>query len=246
MATRIKIKQPIVENILSANDVRFLVIHYTAGDWKRTKYVFEHPEEFNNVSVQFVIDTDGTIDELIPTRDGSTFQANHSGFSFLLRDGICLTGFNRFSIGVELVNLNGNLLPFSEQQYQSLISLISELQVVYPNLRSPESLLGHDHIAICRGKCDPGIFFNWDRLIKDCYPDFLPSSFVKPKTLPKSLLTLFEMALSNFTPEADEALTTKFWHDISATMENTLALMHNGTELHDLELYIELSLSPYR
>jgi N-acetyl-anhydromuramyl-L-alanine amidase AmpD len=79
--------------------------------------------------------------------------------------------FNDRSIGIELVNENGNLFPYSEAQYASLFGLIERLKGVYPTLAHPEAVVGHEQIAGFRGKSDPGLCFEWDRLFAVCYPN---------------------------------------------------------------------------
>ncbi|QEC78965.1 N-acetylmuramoyl-L-alanine amidase [Mucilaginibacter ginsenosidivorax] len=234
MSTRIIINQPDESKRLNAGDVKFLIIHYTAGDYQRAKYIFEHPLEFDQVSVQFVLDLDGTIDELIPTSSGITYQANHCGASYWMQEDEILSGFNKFSIGVEIINPNGNLLDYTEQQYQSLLGLIKRLQEYYPNLRSASSILGHEQIAGFRGKVDPGVKFNWSRVFSECYG---LESFERRGVVcvPPALIAIFESCLDLEPLATNRDANVNFWRLISATMEMSMSLLANGQSLPMVE-----------
>ena len=80
-----------------------------------------------------------------------------------------LGGFNGFSIGIELVNRNGNLFPYTKAQYRSLALICKRLQRYYKALCNPERVLGHEHIAGYRGKVDPGHCFDWSLFFKMSY-----------------------------------------------------------------------------
>lgn len=153
--------------------VEFLVIHYTAATLERTLELFTSAR--SEVSAHLVIDRDGVVYELVDCLGGVTKRAWHAGRSRLemghagsLR---VVEGFNDCSIGVELVNLNGNVFRYTEAQYSSLFSLIESLKSSYPALQRPESVVGHEQIAGFRGKADPGRCFEWERLFTVCYPN---------------------------------------------------------------------------
>src|SRR5690348_11755318 len=139
--------------------VEFLVLHYTAGDLRRTLELFSDPAR--EVSSHFVIDLDGAIYEPVACSDGTVYRAWHAGQSYWFDGEQTWEGFNGFSIGIELVNLNGNLLPYPQAQYEALFELVARLRSIYPGLNNPERVLGHEHIAGWRGKADPGGFFDW-------------------------------------------------------------------------------------
>ena len=117
--------------------------------------------------------------------------------------------FNNFSIGIELINLNGNLFPFTDQQYQSLFKVINHLKNKYPALNSEKRILGHEQIAGFRGKKDPGVLFDWPLLFQKIYG--------KKHNL-KSVLKKQQIQSINF-------LKSKKWNDkkakkISLILEN--------------------------
>ncbi|MBE8221844.1 MAG: N-acetylmuramoyl-L-alanine amidase [Bdellovibrionales bacterium] len=147
----------------------FIVLHYTACSLKETLKIFLDPK--SKVSAHFVIDVDGKIYNCVEINK----SAWHSGQScFSDTQNKDLKNFNDFSIGIELVNLNGNLFNYSEHQYDSLFYLVKYLQTKYPLLKDPNKILGHEHIAGFRGKADPGYFFDWKKLFAICYENQTP------------------------------------------------------------------------
>jgi AmpD protein len=100
---------------------------------------------------------------LLITRDGAVTQyvgfeqrAWHAGTSqFNGRDNC-----NDFSIGIELEGTDE--LPYTERQYQSLLSILPSIQQAYPLTRQ-HPVVGHSDIAPGR-KTDPGSSFDWQRL----------------------------------------------------------------------------------
>ena len=104
------------------------------------------------VSSHVVIDRQGEITQYVPF----TKRAWHAGVSVFEGREKC----NDFSIGIELEGTD--TLPYTEQQYQSLIALIKLLRVAYPGI-TPDRITGHSDIAPSR-KTDPGDVFDWARL----------------------------------------------------------------------------------
>jgi len=153
--------------------VEFVVLHFTAATLERTLEIFRDPG--SEASAHIVIDRDGAIYELVPCLEGSAKRAWHAGKSRIEistnGDSQIVESLNDRSIGIELVNLNGNLVPYTEAQYASLFGLIERLKSLYPALGRPEVIVGHEQVAGFRGKSDPGLCFEWERLFAVCYPD---------------------------------------------------------------------------
>lgn len=143
--------------------VEFLVIHYTACDLQKTLEIFGSPNP--GVCAHFVIDLDGTVYDLGGFYRGPIRRGAHAGKSHLEVNGVKFEAFNQFSIGIEIINLNGNLLEYTEAQYASLAELVRHLQKRFPALNNPERIVGHEHIAHWRGKADPGVRFDWNRFL---------------------------------------------------------------------------------
>lgn len=153
--------------------VEFVVLHFTAANLERTLEIFT--DTASEVSAHLVIDRDGAIYELVPCLDGSARRAWHAGKSRMEvatnGDSQLVESFNERSIGIELVNVNGNLFPYTEAQYASLFGLLERLKALYPSLGRPGAIVGHEQIAGFRGKSDPGLCFEWERLFAVCYPN---------------------------------------------------------------------------
>jgi N-acetylmuramoyl-L-alanine amidase len=153
--------------------VEFVVLHFTAATLERTLELFT--DATAEVSAHLVIDRDGSIYELVPCLGGTAQRAWHAGKSRMEfstnGDSQLIESFNDRSIGIELVNLNGNLFPYTEAQYASLFGVIERLKGLYPALARPEVVVGHEQIAGFRGKSDPGLCFEWERLFAVCYPN---------------------------------------------------------------------------
>lgn len=152
-----------------AIQVEFVVIHYTACGIARTLDIL--CDEARKVSAHLVIDLDGTVFELIPCLNEAPLRGWHSGKSrWTDSSNREWSAFNDFSIGIELVNENGNIFPFTDAQYQSLEIVLIKLRETHPALKSPERIVGHEQIAGFRGKSDPGREFDWKRLLQSIYP----------------------------------------------------------------------------
>ncbi|MAD76631.1 MAG: 1,6-anhydro-N-acetylmuramyl-L-alanine amidase AmpD [Rheinheimera sp.] len=101
------------------------------------------------VAAHCVIWRDGTIFQYVPFAN----RAWHAGKSEFAGRANC----NDFSIGIELEGCDN--MPYTEQQYQSLIALSHYLLARYQQLK-PERIVGHCDIAPGR-KTDPGPAFDW-------------------------------------------------------------------------------------
>ncbi|GHG60898.1 N-acetyl-anhydromuranmyl-L-alanine amidase [Alishewanella longhuensis] len=95
-------------------------------------------------------------------RNGQIFQyvpfakrAWHAGVSCFAGRERC----NDFSIGIELEGTDN--IPYTEQQYTSLLALTRYLLQQYPAI-TLERIVGHCDIAPGR-KTDPGAVFDWQR-----------------------------------------------------------------------------------
>lgn len=168
---------PVNKSIISPNttdthvDVQFVVLHYTATTLERTLAIFRDPA--TKVSSHFVIADDGEIFELVPTLDSEPIMAHHAGRSILKLNSHPpreVSEFNACALGIEIVNLNGNIFPYSDAQYTSLANLLRKLIARWPVLNAPERIVGHEQISGYRGKIDPGWKFDWKRIYREVYP----------------------------------------------------------------------------
>ena len=198
--------------------VDYLVIHYTAVNLREALSIFTDPT--SNVSAHLVIDLDGALYELVECLNGKAFRAWHAGKSQW--NGI--HNFNDCSIGVELVNYNGNLFCFTEAQYQSLEQVVETLKQHYPQLKDPARVVGHEQIAGFRGKADPGICFDWCRFYRNSYPRAIAPArkAVCPPQLQQSLLRLKESEPKSSQDKSD------FWRSVSTVTETSIRLIEDA------------------
>ena len=107
------------------------------------------------VSAHYLLSQCGDVHQLVDEER----RAWHAGVSQMPDKSDKRSGVNDFSIGIELIKTPEQ--SFSEQQYQALAQLISEICSRHPI----QHITGHEHIALPLGrKSDPGPEFKWDKL----------------------------------------------------------------------------------
>jgi N-acetyl-anhydromuramyl-L-alanine amidase AmpD len=193
--------------------VEFLVLHYTAGSLQATLDLFMNPDQ--EVSSHLVIDEKGNIYELVACWDGAPQRAWHAGRSKWLEGETEWSEFNNFSIGIEIVNCNGNLLPYSDEQYRALKITTEYLRAKFPSLDDPKRVVGHEQIAGWRGKIDPGLHFDWQKYYSSCFEN--QAHPFRQKFCHPEIANSFQRFTQIF-PEYSEA-PAEIWHAISHTME---------------------------
>ena len=97
--------------------------------------------------------------------------AYHAGYSQWIVNGVTRKYLNKYSLGIEMAG-DGNLVEYTDYQYEHLIELIRELMSGY-NM-SDDNIVGHEDISPDR-KVDPGKLFDWKRLRKGVNP---PEMFI--------------------------------------------------------------------
>jgi len=142
--------------------VEFVVLHYTGTTLRRTLEIFLDPAR--QASSHLVIDRDGTVYEVVPCLGGEAKRAWHAGLSRFEFEGRLVEGLNDCAIGIELVNPNGNVFSYSEAQYGALDGCLTLLASKFPVLADRRRVIGHETVAGFRGKCDPGLLFDWTRI----------------------------------------------------------------------------------
>nr|WP_253308480.1 N-acetylmuramoyl-L-alanine amidase [Rickettsia endosymbiont of Ceutorhynchus assimilis] len=139
--------------------VRFLVLHYTQENFKKSIESLTGPK----VSVHYLVNDQNSdhIFRLVKEQD----RAWHAGVSrWKGRNNI-----NDTSIGIEIVNLGFTLdkedyktwYPYPPEQINSVISLCKQIISDYDI--APTNVIGHSDIAPGR-KEDPGPLFPWKQL----------------------------------------------------------------------------------
>ncbi|MHC4071526.1 MAG: N-acetylmuramoyl-L-alanine amidase [Planctomycetota bacterium] len=204
-------------------DVEFIVIHYSGGNFADLLRFFEDPQR--KVSAHFAIDENGDVYNLVRSDTKKTYRAWHAGYGRFY-DGVKeWQNFNDFSIGIELVNRNGNILPYKEPQYISLTALINHLKQLHTELNDPNRVVGHEHISGWRGKADPGLFFDWSRIFRECYPGLKQPERVA--VCPPALGDAFRALVDVTSPDTRRDMN--FWFAVNRLMETVLSNFHNET-----------------
>ena len=119
-----------------------MVLHATAGGLAGTLAWFENPK--SGVSAHYVAAKDGRIFQMVEEQK----KAHHAGASeFQGRED-----FNRFSVGIEIVNLNNGLDPYPPDQFEAMVDLVDYLVEKYDIQR--QWIVTHADISTV-GKTDP-------------------------------------------------------------------------------------------
>jgi N-acetylmuramoyl-L-alanine amidase len=134
--------------------VDVLVLHYTELPLQEALDVLRDPERAHRVSAHYVVGEDGTIFRLVPEEH----IAWHAGRSHWRGH----EALNATSIGIEIVNLDGDRFDYPDAQTAAVIQLCHEILERHPGIE-PRNVVGHSDVAPKR-KIDPGLRFPWARL----------------------------------------------------------------------------------
>lgn len=127
-----------------------LVLHYTALGLAQSLQVLRE----GDVSVHYVLAEDGTVYKILEDDEVGW----HAGLSMWRgRPNV-----NARSIGIEIVNLDGNVHAYPRAQIGALVALCRQLLARHPGIEA-RNVVGHSDIAPGR-KVDPGRRFPWQRL----------------------------------------------------------------------------------
>lgn len=192
-------------------DVQFLVLHSTGGPLEASLDLLCNEEV--GASSHLVLAEDGEVFELVPCFEDGPLKAYHAGKSEWEVDGKSWAHFNDISIGIEIVNLNGNVFEFTDAQYESLSSVVKQLQEQFPTLKDPNRIVGHEQIAGFRGKCDPGHCFDWERFYRETFP-----GIAVPERTPRLPETTRDR-LRRFVEVVPKDSEAEFWFRLSTLME---------------------------
>ena len=123
-------------------EIDCVVLHATAGSLAGTLAWFENPN--SGVSAHYVVAKNGKVFQMVEERR----KAHHAGASeFQGRED-----FNRFSVGIEIVNLNDGLDPYPPDQFEAMVNLVDYLVEKYDVQR--QWIVTHADISTA-GKTDP-------------------------------------------------------------------------------------------
>jgi N-acetylmuramoyl-L-alanine amidase len=131
-------------------EVDTLVLHFTALDLESSLQTLR----YQNVSSHYLLAEDGVAWKILEDHE----VAWHAGLSMWRgRPDV-----NGRSIGIEIVNLDGNSRDYPAAQIAALIELCGTILARNPGI-SPRNIVGHSDIAPKR-KDDPGTKFPWQQL----------------------------------------------------------------------------------
>jgi N-acetyl-anhydromuramyl-L-alanine amidase AmpD len=135
--------------------VTCLILHHTAGSLPSSLEILQGKDPKHKVGVHYVV-TDEPIPRairMVPEH----LAAYHAGKSAWGQ----LNGLNQHSIGIEIINYDGNVYPYSEAQADIIFALCQE--IIRRHDIKPWNVLGHSDISVGR-KVDPGSKFPWAKL----------------------------------------------------------------------------------
>jgi N-acetyl-anhydromuramyl-L-alanine amidase AmpD len=148
-----------------------IVQHVTEGSLENTIKAFQDPLWY--ASAHYVIDTDGTIYQMVPTKD----IAWHAGNWYI----------NQHSIGIEHIGFAADGRKwFTPAMYQSSALLNQWLAEKYNIPLDRQHILGHDNVQgsipgiVANMHWEPGAFWNWQYFMtlmgKPAHPNTEPNS----------------------------------------------------------------------
>ncbi len=135
--------------------VTCLVLHHTAGSLPSSLDILQGKDPKHKVGVHYLVTDEPKprVIRLVP----ENLAAFHAGKSAWGK----LTNLNQNSVGIEIINYDGNVYPYSEAQAAIIFSLCDEIVRRYDI--KPWNVLAHSDIAVGR-KVDPGAKFPWAKL----------------------------------------------------------------------------------
>ena len=137
--------------------VTVLVLHHTAGSLPFSLDILQGKDPKHRVGVHYVV-TDEVKPRVIRmvTEDMTAYHAGKSSWGKL-------EGLNHHSIGIEIINYDGNVYPYSDAQADIIFALCAE--IIRRHDIKPWNVVAHSDIAVGR-KIDPGSKFPWARLAR--------------------------------------------------------------------------------
>jgi N-acetylmuramoyl-L-alanine amidase len=130
--------------------VTTLVLHHTALNFERSIYAMVH----GATSAHYVVAEDGVVYKILEDNE----VAYHAGLSKWRG----VPQLNGRSIGIEIVNLDGNVNAYPQKQVDAARELSALIMARNPDI-SGRNVVGHADIAPSRKK-DPGLMFPWQEL----------------------------------------------------------------------------------
>jgi N-acetylmuramoyl-L-alanine amidase len=134
--------------------ISILVLHHTASSLPSALETLQGRTKGHTVGVHYLVSAEvpkARIFRMCP----DTLAAFHAGKSAWGK----FESLNQSSLGIEIVNYDGNLNPYPKPQVEAVLALAQHL--VATHRISPENVVAHSDIAVGR-KIDPGSLFPWE------------------------------------------------------------------------------------
>lgn len=160
--------------------IDMVVMHATGGVKTGDLWTLSGRDRRHLVSVHYYVTKLGEIYQLVQDKD----VAWHAGVTFWQGESDC----NRFSIGVEMENLNNGKDPYPQAQIDAVVWLVRNKVQQYKIPRS--RLVRHAEIALPPGRKTDPRGFAWERFVSQVYAEIQPGPPPPPATPPPANLVL--------------------------------------------------------
>ena len=134
--------------------IAILVLHHTASSLPSALDTLQGRTKAHMVGVHYLVSDEqpkARIFRMCP----DSLAAFHAGKSAWGK----YESLNQSSVGIEIVNYDGNVHPYPKPQVEAVLALAQHL--VATHHISPENVVAHSDIAVGR-KVDPGALFPWE------------------------------------------------------------------------------------
>lgn len=136
--------------------VQALILHHTGGNLAGSYDVLQGRKSSHRVGIHYLVTDENPPRAIAMVPE--TRVAYHAGKSGWRQ----FESLNQNSIGIEIINLDGNLHPYPAAQKELVAKLCADILRRNPSI-APTEVLAHSDIAVGR-KIDPGLLFPWSEL----------------------------------------------------------------------------------
>lgn len=186
--------------------VQFLILHHTAAPLPSALDILQGKDPSHKVGIHYLVSDEplARVFKFAP----ENFSTSHAGKSKWLN----IKSMNQSSLGIEIVNLDGNSKPYPTSQITKVIEVA--LDIIKRYQIPPSNVLAHSDIAIGR-KIDPGALFPWKLLAErgvGAWPDDIDVqrfSLIYKKNLPTREELFIMLKTYGYQPESNSAEALK-------------------------------------
>jgi N-acetylmuramoyl-L-alanine amidase len=134
--------------------ISILVLHHTASSLPSALETLQGQTKGHTVGVHYLVSAEAPKARIFRMCPDS-LAAFHAGKSAWGK----FESLNQSSLGIEIVNYDGNVNPYPKPQVEAVLALAQHLVATHGI--SPENVVAHSDIAVGR-KIDPGSLFPWE------------------------------------------------------------------------------------